>query len=118
MKSVSPLDCIIEISEKINIQNPSNEIKINCSNDENSPIIDIEIEKSKINNRIHLTCNEKQDIKATINLQIHDNATLEFIDEANYEGATDIKMNTIMRSNAVFEPVSYTHLTLPTNREV
>ena len=48
MKSVSSLDCIIEISEKINIQNPSNEIKINCSNDENSPIIDIEIEKSKI----------------------------------------------------------------------
>ena len=48
MKSVSSLDCIIEISEKINIQNPSDEIRINCTNDENSPIIDIKIEKSKI----------------------------------------------------------------------
>ena len=103
MKSVSSLDCIIEISEKINIQNPSDGIKINCSNIESSPTIDIEIKKSKINNRIHLTCNEKQDIKATINLQIHNNATLEFIDEANYEGATEIQMNTIMRPNAVFE---------------
>ena len=105
MKSVSSLDCIMEISEKVNIQNPSDEIKINCSIGENSPIIDIEIKKSKINNRIHLTCNEKLDIKAIINLQIYDNATLEFIDEANYEGATEIQMNTT---------VSYTHLTLPT----
>ena len=111
MKSVSSLDCIIDISEKINIQNPSDQIKINCSIGENGPIIYIEIKESKINNRIHLTCNEKQDIKATINLLIYDNATLEFIDEANYEGATEIKMNTIMKPNAA---VSYTHLTLPT----
>ena len=103
MKSASSLDCIIEISEKISIQNPSDEIKINFSNDKNYPTLDIEIEKSKINNRIHLTCNEKLDIKATINLQIYDNATLEFIDEASYEGATEIQMNTIMRPNAVFE---------------
>ena len=52
MKSVSSLDCIIEISEKINIQNPSDDIKINCSNDENSPVIDIEIEKSECGCRI------------------------------------------------------------------
>ena len=95
MKSASSLDCIIKISEKISIQNPSDEIKINFSNDENYPTLDIEIEKSKISNRIHLLCNEKQDIKAMINLKIHDKATLEFIDETNYEGATEIKMNTI-----------------------
>ena len=103
MKSVSSLDCIIEISEKISIQNTSDTIKIDCSNDENNPIIDIEIEKSKINNRIYLECNENQDIKATINIQIHDNATLEFVDETNYGRTTDITMNTAMRPNAEFE---------------
>ena len=43
MKSASSLDCIIEISEKINIQNSSDEIKINCSIGENSPIIDLSL---------------------------------------------------------------------------
>ena len=46
MKSVSSLDCIIEISEKISIQNTTDTIKIDFSNDENYPIIDIEVEKS------------------------------------------------------------------------
>ena len=62
MKSVSSLDCIIEISEKISIQNTSDTIKIDFSNNENNLIIDIEIEKSKTNNRIYLECNENQDI--------------------------------------------------------
>ena len=103
MNSASSSDCIIEISEKISIQNTSGTIKIDCSNDENNPIIDIEIEKSKINNRIYLECNENQDIKATINIQVYDNATLEFVDETNYGCTTDITMNTAMRPNAEFE---------------
>ena len=103
MKSVSSLDCIIEISEKISIKNTSDTIKINCSNDGNNSIIDIEIKKSKINNHIHLVCNENQDIKTTINIQIYDNAILEFVDETNYGCNTDITVNTTMRPNAEFE---------------